>query len=308
AIGRELGMRVFIKRDDCTGLGLGGNKSRKLEFTLGDALQKGADTIITSGGLQSNHVRHTAAAAAKLGLECHAVLNNPLPDADSAYRTSGNYLLDTWFGATLYEVAGDTSARIAKLEVDLAGRGRKPYVVPLGASHGIGALGYVECARELLAQCGSNGIEPSHVFVTTGSAGTHGGLLAGLRLFGSPMHVIGVSISETPAIKRTKVRGIVDQVMTVLARGDSPVRGDPVTDDDIVVFGDYMGDGYGVPTKAGDAAMRRLARREGLLLDPVYTSKAMAGMLDLLENKRLGEVRDPIFLHTGGTPALFAYP
>jgi len=304
ALGRELGTRLFVKRDDCTGLALGGNKTRKLEFTLGHALEEGADTIVTSGGLQSNHVRQTAAAAARLGLACHAVLDNPLADPPPAYRESGNRLLDDVLGAIVHEAeAGEVETRIAELTAQLAAEGHTPYVVPLGASHGIGALGYVDCARELLEQCENANVQPSHVFLATGSAGTHGGLLAGLRLLGSPMQVIGIAVSEDAATKHAKVLDIANQVGEVLALDASPV-----SDSDVIVFDDYVGDGYGVKTPAADDAIVRLARKEGLLLDPVYTAKAMAGMLDLLATGRVGTVRDPLFLHTGGSPALFAYP
>ena len=298
-LGRELGSRLFVKRDDCTGLAFGGNKTRKLEF----ALEQGADAIVTSGGLQSNHVRQTAAAAARLGLACHAVLDNPLSDPPPAYEHSGNRLLDELFGAVAHVVAGaEVESRIEELTASLKTEGKTPYVVPLGASDGVGALGYVECARELLVQCEAANVQPSHVFLATGSAGTHGGLLAGLRLLGSHLAVVGVAVSETTEAKRAKVRDLVDQVSHVLG-----LRESSVDDDDIVVLDEYVGAGYGVPTAAAEAAIRRLARVEGLLLDPVYTGKAMAGMLDLLANRRLEGLCDPIFLHTGGTPALFAY-
>ena len=299
------GPQLFVKRDDCTGLALGGNKTRKLEFALGDALAKGADTILTSGGLQSNHVRQTAAACARLGLGCHAVVANPLARAPAAYRESGNQLLDRLLGAVVHEVpdgAGATEARLAELARALSERGARPYVVPLGASDGIGALGYVECARELVEQCRAADVHPTHVFLATGSCGTHAGLLAGLRLHGSGMQVIGVAVSETASAKRAKVLDVVRQVGDVLGRAAMPVD-----EGDVVVFGGYVGAGYGLPTEAGAAALERVARAEGLLLDPVYTAKAMAGMLDLLAGGRLRGVRDPVFLHTGGTPALFAY-
>ena len=204
----------------------------------------------------------------------------------------------------MHEVdAGEVDGFIAELEQSLSAEGRRPYVVPLGASDGIGALGYVECARELLAQFDAADIRPSHVFHATGSAGTQGGLLAGLRLLGARIDVVGVAVSETGEAKRAKVRGIVDQVQGVLELPESPVA-----DEDIVVLDDYVGAGYGVPTEEANDAIRRLARTEGLLLDPVYTGKAMAGMLDVLATERPGKLQDPVFLHTGGAPALFAYP
>ncbi|MCP3918148.1 MAG: D-cysteine desulfhydrase family protein [bacterium] len=303
ALGSELGVRTFVKRDDCTGLAFGGNKTRKLEFVLGDALTGGTDSILTCGGIQSNHVRQTAAAAAQLGLPCEAVVANPLSDPGPAYERSGNVLLDELFGAKLHRVDTDdeVEVRLQQLYAEKALAGGRPYLVPLGASNAIGALGYVACAQELLEQCRLQDLAPSHVFVATGSAGTHGGLLAGLRCAGSNLRVVGVAVSETAEAKRVKVRSLVEQVCSVLEAQAT------VTDDDIVVRDDWVGPGYGVVTEASEAAIRRLARSEGLLLDPVYTGKAMAGMLALLESRELSEVRDPIFLHTGGAPALFAY-
>lgn len=304
ALARTLGVdRVLIKRDDCTGLALGGNKTRKLEFTLGDAMHRGADVIITSGAWQSNHVRQTAAAAAQLGLRCHAVVHNPLPAPGDAYRRSGNLLLDRLFGCALHDVVSEEAghARIAELAAQETAAGATPYIVPIGASDGIGALGYVGCAQELLRQCREHAFAPSHVVLGTGSAGTHAGLLAGLRAAGSEIAVVGISVSEPAEVKRSKVRRVLDELATTTGVATQ------VPDEAIVVFDDYAGEGYGVPSAAGEAALQLLAREEGILLDPVYTAKAMAGFLDLLAQARCGPMRDPVFLHTGGAPAVFAY-
>jgi D-cysteine desulfhydrase family pyridoxal phosphate-dependent enzyme len=296
--------RILVKRDDCTGLALGGNKTRKLEFTLGDALARGADVLVTTGGLQSNHVRQTAAAAARCGLGCHAVVSSPLPDPGAAYRGSGNLLLDGLFGAVIHEVEeAETDAFASDLVERLKGEGRNPYLVPLGASDGIGSLGYVNCARELLAQARAMGAEIGAVVLCTGSSGTHGGLLSGLRLAGSSIPVVGVSSSEPSAVKMDKVANVCRQVLERL--GEAPWPGFGA---DIEVSDAYVGQGYGYPTDAADAAIRLAARTEGLVLDPVYTGKAMSGLIDMVAEGRFADGRDLVFLHTGGSPALFAYP
>ncbi len=302
--------RLFIKRDDCTGLAGGGNKTRKLEFALADAQATGADVIITSGGFQSNHVRQTAAAAAKLGLSFHGVLAKPCtgrPETTSAcYVSGGNRLLGELTGGEFHEVADEGPATVAMIDRIVArsrADGRTPYVIPVGASDGIGAMGYVDCAEELLRQSAAQGISSSHLVVATGSAGTHGGLLAGLRRCGSSIQVIGISVSEPAAAKRDKVRSILEQLAPRLG-SELPT----IEDDEIIVHDEYVGGGYGVPTAGGVAAIRLTARTEGILLDPVYTGKAFAGYLDLLRWGPLQTGRDVMFLHTGGTPALFAYP
>ncbi|MBY8821266.1 D-cysteine desulfhydrase family protein [Sphingomonas colocasiae] len=301
--GDAWGVRLFVKRDDCTGLGFGGNKTRKLEFTLGHALAAGATTLITSGAWQSNHVRQTAAAAARTGLNCHVVISDAVGRETEAYCASGNMLLHGLFGAHLHlaEDDGDATTRcMDRLANEAMARGETPYIVPLGASDGIGSLGYAECARELLAQCEAQSVAPTAIVLATGSGGTHAGLLAGLRLLGSRVRVIGISVSEPADVKFDKVRGIADAMLDLCGAS----RG-TVSDTDIVVLDDYTGPGYAIPTEEANQAIRTLAAREGLLVDPVYTAKALAGLLDLLERGRL--TGDVVFLHTGGTPALFAY-
>ncbi|MEJ0035208.1 MAG: D-cysteine desulfhydrase family protein [Gammaproteobacteria bacterium] len=301
-IGAGLGIRVFVKRDDCTGLGLGGNKTRKLEFTLGDALSHDATLLITSGARHSNHVRQTAAAAARIGLRCQVVLHDPVERQTQFYAHSGNLLLDTLFGAEIHFVASDEDAtcrRIEALTHDANAAGENPYVVAAGASDGIGALGYANCAHELLVQCARQNLTPSAVVLATGSGGTHAGLLGGLRSLGSGIPVIGISVSESANIKRAKVWNILHEMIAKL--GSDTV----VPDSDIVVYDDYAGAGYSIPTPESHDAILRLARNEGLLLDPVYTAKGIAGLLDLARRGTLSG--DIVFLHTGGSPALFAY-
>lgn len=296
--------RILIKRDDCTGLALGGNKTRKLEFTLGDALARGCDVLVTTGGLQSNHVRQTAAAAARCGLGFHAVVSSPLPDPSAAYRGSGNLLLDGLFGAVIHQVEeAEAEGFVAALVERLQREGRKPCLVPLGASDGIGSLGYVNCAQELLAQAAAMGADIGAVVLCTGSAGTHGGLLSGLRLAGSQIPVVGVSSSEPAAVKVEKVANVCRQVLARLGEAEWPGCGS-----DIEVSDAYVGQGYGYPTDAADRAIRLAAETEGLVLDPVYTGKAMSGLIDMIAQGRFADGRDIVFLHTGGSPALFAYP
>ncbi len=305
ALATLLGIRrIYIKRDDCTGLAFGGNKTRKLEFTFGDACRCGADVVVTTGAWQSNHVRQTAAAAARLGLRCHAVVHSPLQAPTPSYATSGNLLLNHLVGADMHLVADDAAghARVEDLLRRESIAGARPYFVPLGASDGIGALGYVGCAQELLRQLEAERARPSHIVLATGSAGTHAGLLAGLRAAGSDIAVVGISVSEPAGAKRAKVGRVLDQLAEV--GDDASLR---VPDSEIIVLDDYVGAGYAVPDEGSDRALRLLASREGILLDPVYTAKAMSGFLDLAEHGKLGVLRDPVFLHTGGAPALFAY-
>jgi len=297
--------RLHIKRDDCTGLAFGGNKTRKLEFSIGAALAAGADTLVTSGGVQSNHVRQTAAAAARFGLGCHAVLENPLAEPPTGYFNSGNRLLDDLFGVTIHTAPYDDAAVAAcveKVARGLTEAGRKPFIVPQGASDEIGSLGYVVCAHELLDQARELDLDISHVVLSTGSSGTQAGLLTGLRLAGSSARVVGISCGEPGSVKAAKVEVIAGRV---LERLDEPAW--EGFGKDTEVHDGYAGPGYGSPTQAGEAAIRLLATTEGILLDPVYTGKAMAGLIGLLEGDVLKDARDVVFLHTGGAPALFAY-
>jgi len=299
------GPRLFVKRDDCTGLALGGNKTRKLEYAMADALAKGADLIITSGGTQSNHVRQTAAAAARLRLACQCVVANPLQSFQPEYLRNGNVLLDRLLGAELH-VASDTNAATSEMVTALARQaqqaGRRPYVIPVGASDGVGSLGYVNCAGEILSQCLASDIRPSHIIVATGSAGTHAGLLVGLRSLGSTIEVVGVAVSESSVLKERKVRVVVQQIAALIG-----APSDLVTDRDIVVRDAHVGQGYGIPAPETFDAIRMAARLESLILDPVYTGKAMAGLIRLVRTGVLPAARDIIFMHTGGSPAAFAY-
>lgn len=300
------GTDIYIKRDDVMDLAHGGNKTRKLEYVFADVLAKGADTVITMGGIQSNHVRQTISGAARLGLESHAILNNPVPEMRDQLLGSGNYLMDVVMDAGIHIVEGDDDAAVAKMhEVrdTLIAKGKTPYLVPMGASDGIGSLGYMACARELMIQWENNDVSPNHIFVGTGSCGTHGGLLAGLRYFGNTTtQVVGISVSQPTDVKVAHVKDILRQMSEVIELPD-----DLVSDEDIIVRDEYYGKAYAYPTVEANDAVKLLAKTEGVLLDPVYTGKTMAGMLDMIKNGDLEDARDIVFLHTGGAPALHPY-
>ena len=297
------GPEIWVKRDDCTGLATGGNKTRKLEFSMGQALEQGATSIITVGAVQSNHVRQTAAAACKLGMSCEILLEHRIADPGDLYRNSGNVLLDRLFGATLHEYpkGADFDAAMAAIADDVRARGGVPYIIPGGASNKVGALGYVGCAEELLLQCDEQGIVFDHFVTASGSAGTHAGVAVGLRASGSDVPVLGIGVGAPHA---EQVERVVD-----LAIDTADYVGKPgcVTADDIVVDCNYIGPGYGRPTDAMNEAVVMLARTEGLLFDPVYTGKALAGMIDYVRKGRFNSSQKIVFLHTGGAVGLFAY-
>lgn len=298
----DLGHEIWIKRDDCTGFALGGNKVRKLEFLMADAIAKGANVIVTAGGTQSNHVRQTAAAATKLGVSCECILERVR--TDDLYETNGNVFLDHLFGATPHfvEQGADVDAAMASLCDQLAADGQLVYPVPIGGSNPLGSLGYVECAFELAAQFREANLHPSAIVHASGSAGTQAGLLVGLALAGLEIEVLGMCVSRDGSAQQTKVSELVDALCTLVGRGDL------VDVIDVRCDGAYVGPGYGVPTSGMTEAIQRVARTEGIFLDPVYTGKAMAGLVDYAQTGKL-EGRGPImFLHTGGAPALFVYP
>jgi L-cysteate sulfo-lyase len=296
------GPQIYVKRDDCTGLATGGNKTRKLEFSMAAALQEGADTIITVGAVQSNHVRQTAAAACKLGLKCEVLLEHRVTDPSAYYRDSGNVLLDRIFGANLREYPGgaDFETEMEKVAGEVREQGGKPYIIPGGASNKVGALGYVNCAIELLGQVDEQGLDVGHIVTATGSAGTQGGLVVGLKAMASDVPLLGIGVNIPRDAQEEKVFKLACETAEYIGKPGCVAR------DDVVANCDYVGDGYGVPTESMNEAVLMLARTEGLLFDPVYSGKALAGMIDLV---RKGELDDGniVFLHTGGAAALFAY-
>ena len=296
------GPRLWIKRDDCTGLATGGNKTRKLEFLIADAIEKGADMVVTQGAVQSNHVRQTAAAACKFGLDCHALLERRVPDRANDYETTGNVLFDQMFGTSLeFRPAGlDMNAEAMAVTEKLAAAGRKPYFIPGGGSNEIGALGYVSCAYELLDQIKANNLDVGWIVLATGSAGTHAGMLAGLHAAGSTIPVMGISVRQPEEKQIAAVHKLA--VLTSAQLTDKPLGVEKVIVDD-----GYVGAGYGQPTKGTLDAINLIARREGLLFDPVYSGKGLAGMIGLAGQNFFESDKDVIFLHTGGAAALFAY-
>jgi len=301
--GHFKGPRLFIKRDDCTGLADGGNKTRKLEFLVADALAQGADTLLTHGAVQSNHVRQTAAAAALAGLACEALLEERLSSDSEEYANSGNVFLDRILGATLHRVQGGTpmDSELDRLAARLVSAGRRPYLIPGGGSNPLGALGYVECVRELALQCAAQGIPRPHLVTASGSAGTHAGLAAGVRALGLNWPVSGVGVRLARAEQEAKVHQLAAKVLDLLqVKGELP-RGSITADDR------FIGEGYGVPTASMKEAVTLVARSEGILLDPVYTGKAMAGMIAMLREGRFAADEEVIFIHTGGSSALFGY-
>lgn len=298
------GPRLWIKRDDCTGLSTGGNKTRKLEFLMADALRQKADSVLTQGATQSNHARQTAAAAAKLGLACHILLEDRTGFNDDPYRLNGNVLLDRLHGATISARPGgaDMAAEMEKLADDLRAKGRKPYIIPGGGSNPVGALGYANCALELQSQFGDLGLVPAAIVHGTGSAGTQAGLVAGLVALNSRVPVLGISVRAPKEKQEASVLALAKRTADYLDLGDI------MRPEHISANGDYVGGGYGIPTPGMVDAVRMLAELEGVLLDPVYSGKAMAGLIDLVRKGRFKADSDVIFLHTGGAAALFGYP
>jgi D-cysteine desulfhydrase family pyridoxal phosphate-dependent enzyme len=300
------GPDIYIKRDDVMDLAHGGNKTRKLEYVFADAISKGADAVLTMGGIQSNHVRQTVSAAARLGLESHIFLNNPVPERLKQMKSSGNYLMDKIMGANEYIIDGDdnmVAAEMQRIQKKLIAEGKTPYSVPMGASNGLGSLGYILAARELMIQCQNMDINPSHIFLGTGSCGTHAGLLVGLRYFGNTTtKVVGISVSQPEDIKKENLRAVIKQIFDVIDLPD-----DLITEDDLIVKGDYYGRAYAYPTEEANVAIKLLGEKEGIILDPVYTGKTMAGLIDMVKNNKLENAKDIVFLHTGGAPAIHSF-
>ncbi|HBC82249.1 MAG TPA: D-cysteine desulfhydrase [Escherichia sp.] len=294
-----LGREIYIKRDDVTPMALGGNKLRKLEFLAADALREGADTLITAGAIQSNHVRQTAAVAAKLGLHCVALLENPIGTRAENYLTNGNRLLLDLFNTQIEmcDALTDPVAQLAELATRIEAQGFRPYVIPVGGSNALGALGYVESALEIAQQC-EGAVELSSIVVASGSAGTHAGLAVGLEQLMPEAELIGVTVSR----KRDEQKPKVVALQQAIAR-ELEVEATA----DIVLWDEYFAPGYGTPNEEGVEAIKLLARLEGILLDPVYTGKAMAGLIDGINQNRFKDQGPILFIHTGGAPALFAY-
>ena len=294
-----LGREIYIKRDDTTPMAMGGNKLRKLEFLAADALREGADVLVTAGAIQSNHVRQTAAVAAKLGLKCVALLENPIGTQAENYLTNGNRLMLDLFDVEIEmcDALHSPDQQLEEIAVRLEAQGFRPYVIPVGGSNALGALGYVESALEIAQQC-EGAVSVSSVVVASGSAGTHAGLAVGLEQLMPDVDLIGVTVSRTIAQQLPKVEALQQAVAQSLSVSANNA---------IKLWDDYFAPGYGTPNEEGLEAIKILARLEGILLDPVYTGKAMAGLIDGVARERFKDEGPIIFIHTGGAPALFAY-
>jgi L-cysteate sulfo-lyase len=298
------GPRLWVKRDDCTGLSSGGNKTRKLEYLMADAQAHGADCIITQGATQSNHARQTAAAAAKLGMACHILLEDRTGYADASYTLNGNVLLDRLHGATVSKRpdGADMNAEMATLAEKLLSEGHTPYIIPGGGSNAIGALGYVNCARELTEQASEKGLKIDALVHATGSSGTQAGLVAGLAALQSEIHLLGIGVRAPQEKQEQMVYDLACKTATHLDTGLEINRAQ------VRANCNYVGGGYGIPTAGMKAALKLLAETEGLLFDPVYSGKGLDGLIDLIKNGYFGDMENVVFLHTGGSAALFGYP
>jgi L-cysteate sulfo-lyase len=304
ALSRLLGgPKLWIKRDDCTGLATGGNKNRKLEYLIGEALALQADVVITQGATQSNHARQTAAAAARVGLGCEILLEDRTGSREADYRISGNVLLDRLFGATLQHRPGgtDMDAAMAARADELRSQGRRPYVIPGGGSNPVGALGYVTAALELVEQANVAGLDIDLLVTATGSTGTQAGLLAGLEGCRSGIPVLGICVRSPRPVQEERVHALAQRTADLLGTPGTVAR------DRVVANDDYVGGGYGVPTDGMMEALEMVARTEGIVLDPVYSGKAMAGLIDLVRRGHFAPEDNVVFLHTGGAVGLFGY-
>jgi D-cysteine desulfhydrase len=291
------GPELYIKRDDQTGLALGGNKTRKLEFLSADAVSQGCDTLITTGAAQSNHCRQTAAAAARVGLNCNLVLRGTEPES-----LTGNLLLDKSLGAHLHW-AGERATDEVMTEVagHLRSIGQKPYVIPLGGSNPIGATGYVLAMDELMGQLEEIELGIDLIAFASSSAGTQAGIVLGAEIFGFQGKVLGISVDHQASTLQKMIAPLVGETAHHLGLD---IKKQP---EQIYVNDGYLGGGYGVVSETEREAIDLLAREEGILLDPVYTGRAMGGLIDMIRQGEIGPDQRVLFWHTGGTPALFAY-
>lgn len=303
-LSKELGgPEIWIKRDDCTGMSTGGNKTRKLEFLMAEALAMGADAVLTQGATQSNHARQTAAFAAKLGMACHILLEDRTGSNDANYNSNGNVLLDHLHGATTSKRPGgaDMAAEMDRVADRLRAEGRRVYVIPGGGSTPTGSLGYVNCAFELVSQANDRGLVIDHLVTATGSAGTQAGLIVGLKAINAGIPLTGIGVRAPREKQEENVFNLAVKTAGKLGCPGVVLRGDVVADSN------YVGAGYGVPREDTLEAIRMFAELEGLLLDPVYTGKGAAGLIDYCRKGRFKKGERVVFLHTGGSAGLFGY-
>jgi len=298
------GPRLFVKRDDLTGLALGGNKCRKLEYVLADAQRRGIDTLITSGSSQSNHALQTAAAARKLGMEAYLVLVKGIH-----VETQGNLLLQNILNSTvnIVDVADPSEMfttmpkKMNELADELRSQGRNPLVIPAGAEVPLGTAGWVNAAEEISQQLKDQRIDVQYVVLAHSGGGTQAGLVLGFKQLKLPLNVVGISVMHKKSEAVNEVVTLVNETAKLVALDVA------VTPDEITLYDDYIGQGYGIPTKECIEAIRLVAQTEGIFLDPVYTAKAMAGLIDLIGKGRFTAKDTVVFIHTGGLPSVFAY-
>lgn len=297
------GPEIWIKRDDCTGLSTGGNKTRKLEYLMAEAQAMGADIVLTQGATQSNHARQTAAAAAKLGMDCHILLEDRTGYNHENYRYNGNVLLDVLHGASIEHRGGgiDMNAEMEAVADKMRSDGRTPYTIPGGGSNATGALGYVNCAFEMLNQFIDTGLMVDHIVHATGSAGTQAGLITGLKAMNAQIPLLGIGVRAPKAKQEENVYNLA--VKTAEKLGCPGV----VTPEDVVANTDYVGPGYGMPGADTLAAIDMFARTDAILLDPVYSAKGGAGLIDLIRKGHFKKGERVVFLHTGGAIGLTGY-
>ncbi|ATW25339.1 D-cysteine desulfhydrase [Candidatus Formimonas warabiya] len=297
------GPNIFMKRDDTLGAAFGGNKTRKLEFLVAEAIQQGCDTLITCGAVQSNHCRLTLATAVKEGMKCRLVLEERVPGSYHPQSSGNNFLFHLLGVETVTVVPGGTNLMevMEKEAVKVADLGRKAYIIPTGGSNEVGDLGYMVCAQEMIRQSFDMGITFHKIVVTSGSGGTHSGLLLGLRAYHYDVPVIGISINRKSESEKDLLQGIINKT---IAKLDLDIT---IPREDILVFDEYVGEGYSRPTQAMVDAVDLVAKTEGILLDPVYTGKCMSGLIDLIKKGYFKKGENVLFLHTGGAPSLYAY-
>lgn len=297
------GPTIYIKRDDLLGLTSGGNKTRKLEFLMADAIAQGADTILTCGAVQSNHCRLTLAAAVKEGLKCQLILEERVPGSYKPEGSGNNFLFNLLGVEKTYVVPGgsDMLGELEKLAEKLRAEGKKPYIVPGGGSNAIGSTGYVACAQEIMDQLFDLGINIDHMVCPSGSAGTHAGIVAGMTGINANIPITGVSVNRSKEVQTDAVWNLAK------ATAERVGVHNEITRDLVQVTDEYVGPGYSLPSDEMVEAVQLLARTEGILLDPVYTGKVMAGLIGMIREGKFKKEDNVLFLHTGGSPALYAY-
>tara|TARA_Y100000590_G_scaffold446384_1_gene580034 strand:+ start:48 stop:1028 length:981 start_codon:yes stop_codon:yes gene_type:complete len=294
------GPKIYIKRDDCTGLATGGNKTRKLEYLMPDAIKNKATLIVTVGAVQSNHARQTAAACAILNIKCLIILEQRLKNAPQAYKSSGNVFLDKIFGAEIITCPAekDVTNFAQQIIKEKKNEGEIPYYIPVGGSNEIGELGYIECIREIIQDQKKDNF--SHIIVASGSGGTHSGCIVGKTYYKKDINIIGISVKDNNKVQEEKVYDLA-------IKGCKYIKCPHPKREDVKVFDDYVGNGYGVPTEGMKEAVKLLAAKEAILLDPVYSGKSFDGLINLVKNKYFKDTDKILFIHTGGAVSLHAY-